>query len=84
MHSLKSEFMLILSTVFLFQVGTSGKKCLFVPCNGKDNFKTSGSKGIATLLNRSEELGDTAIHETLSNIIATHGASAFVLCHKSC
>lgn len=64
----------------------SGKKCLFAPCNGKDNdFKTSGSKGIPTLHNRSEELGDTAIHETLSNIIATHGAlSASVLCHKSC
>lgn len=45
----------------------------------------SGSKGIATLLNRSEELGDTIIHETLSNIIATHGAlSASVLSHKSC
>ena len=30
----------------------SGKNCLFAPCNGKDNdFKTSGSKGIATLLN---------------------------------
>lgn len=64
----------------------SGKKCLFAPCSGKDSdFKISGSKGIATLLNKSEELGDTAIHETLSNMIATDGASsASVLCHKSC
>lgn len=64
----------------------SGKKCLFAPCSGKDSdFKISGSKGIATLLNKSSELGDTAIHETLSNIIATDGASsASVLCHKSC
>lgn len=48
----------------------SGKKCPFLPCNGKDNdFKMSGSKGIATLFNRSEELSNTAIHEILSNII---------------
>lgn len=64
----------------------SGKKCLFAPCSGKDDdFKISGSKGITPLLIKSEELRDTAIHETLSNIIATDGASsASVLCHKSC
>ena len=64
----------------------SGKKCLFAPCSGKHgDFKISGSKGIATLLIKSEELGDTAIHENISNIIATDGASsATVLCHKTC
>jgi len=45
------------------QVKMSGKKCLFAPCSGKDgDFKISGSKGIATLLIKSKERGDTAIH----------------------
>ena len=38
----------------------SRNRCLFAPCNGKDSdIKTTGPKGIATLLHQSEELGDT-------------------------
>ena len=64
----------------------SRNRCLFAPCNGKaSDIKTTGPKGIATLLHQSEELGDTTTHDTLSNIIASKGSdSATVLCHKSC